>query len=95
MDFDLSNLWDTLVDYLYDLFYSLVTKSIELAVDLLFMLPLPDFVANIPQYVGNIPPNVLYFAEPLQLPFGLSLIMTAVTARMLLGLIPFIGSMFR
>lgn len=95
MNFDFSNMWETLTDWLFNLVMTIIAFIMDVITYVLNLIPVPEFLAALPSSVSGIPSGVLFFASALELPFGLSLIGTALIARSLLAIIPFLGNAFR
>lgn len=66
----------------YDALLSGLAKIIE-------SIPVPDFLENI--YNAVMTPEVSWFLDPFELPYGLGVMVTAYAARFLLRRVPFIG----
>lgn len=86
---------DDLKSDLSDLFWESMESVIELGADILGLIPVPTFMENLADVIGDIPDSVMYWIEPFEIDYGLSVVMAAVTARMLLSLIPIVGGAFR
>lgn len=76
-------------DMLKDLFYFMFESIMDLS--LLAMEGLDQYFdgLNITAYLTNIPSNVAYVLNAIGVPQALTMIMTAITIRLLLQLIPF------
>ena len=79
---------------LSDLVYSVLESIINIGVDILYSIPVPDFISDLEPLLTSIPASVLYWIEPLHLGFGLGLVSSALVARQLVRLIPYVGSAF-
>jgi len=95
MDWDLSSLWDTFVNAFENKFWQLLGDLAQFFADILNSIPVPGFLGSLSGYIAAIPPGVLYWLEPFNVSWGFGIISAALTARLLLSLIPFIGSAFR
>lgn len=95
MNFDVSDMWETLTDWLFNLVMTIIAFIMDMITYVLNLIPVPDFINALPAYVSGIPSSVLFFASALELPTGLALIGTALIARSLLAIIPFLGAAFR
>lgn len=58
---------------------------------LLNQIPVPDWLAELATNVTGIDPGVLYFIEPLQIPTGITWLLSAYLIRFLIRRIPLIG----
>lgn len=92
---DAEGFLDDLLSDIKDFFYSVAVDLVDLLADLVEEIPVPEFLQPLGSYISNLPPEALYFASAFELPYGFSVIGAAVTSRMLLSLIPFIGGAFR
>jgi hypothetical protein len=54
-------------------------------------IPVPGFMLNVGNYAAGLPSGVAYFAQSLQLPLGLSILVTAYVLRFCIRRIPIIG----
>ena len=79
---------------LSDLVYSVLESIINIGVDVLNAIPVPEFMGELEPLLVSIPQSVLYWIEPLHLGFGLGLVSSALVARQLVRLIPYVGSAF-
>jgi hypothetical protein len=80
--------WFGVIQEEVKLFFLWLLDNILQALATIFdAIPAPEFAAN----TITIPSNVAYFADPFNIPLGVSMIVTAYIARFLLRRIPFIG----
>jgi len=68
--------------WILDSFYNGLATVLE-------AFPVPDFMANFNPVL--MPPNVSWFLQPFNLPYGLTVVVSAYVARFILRRIPFIG----
>ncbi len=87
----MSDLLDGIYDVLSDFAVWLIDVVLNAAMTLLEAIPAPDFFANVATYAGQIPSDVLFWVDPLEIPTGLSIIMSAYILRFIIKRIPFIG----
>ncbi|TMN33718.1 DUF2523 family protein [Pseudoalteromonas sp. S2755] len=79
----------TFLDALKDIMYWLLESILDLVVVILDGLGSLFDGLNITQYINGIPPTAAYFASASGLGQALGMIVTALTIRFLLQLIPF------
>ena len=78
-------MWDSI-----SLFFIETYESIVFGLSSLFdSIPSPEFLSN--SEIITIPSSITFFAEPMRLGFGLTIIVSAYTIRFLIRRIPFIG----
>lgn len=84
---------EEIADYLLDNLYRManfIFGSILDGLAFIFnMLPVPEFMKDLPSY--TLPPEVAYYAQYMQLEFGLSVIVIAYTLRFIIRRLPVIG----
>lgn len=82
-------------DWLRDLLLWVPKKIWEWVLDgvaaVLEAVPVPSWLSSAGSVLDGIPDGVLYFAQALQLPAGLSMIVSAYVLRFLIRRIPIIG----
>lgn len=82
-------------DWLRDLLLWVPKKIWELVLDglaaVIEAIPVPTWLANIGDVFDAIPDGVIYFAQALQLPAGLSMILGAYVLRFLIRRLPVVG----
>jgi hypothetical protein len=86
---------DDLMTDIKDFFYTVSVELVDLTADLIEQIPVPEFIQPLGQFISDIPPEIAYFVAPMQLPYAFTVIMSAIAARQLLSLIPYIGGAFR
>lgn len=86
---------DDLMSDIKDFFYTVAVELVDLTADLIEQIPVSEFLQPLGAFVAGIPPEIAYFVGPMQLPFAFSVISSAIAARQLLSLIPYIGGAFR
>ena len=85
----MSELLDYILEQTKNLFQWFWEKIMGALASLIEIIPVPDFLLNLPSLV--MPSGVSYFANVAEIPFGITIIVSAYTARFLLRRIPFIG----
>ena len=78
-----------------EVLWGILASITEFGADLLEAVPVPDFLAPMAGFVGSVPADVMYFAAPFELSYGLGAISAALASRLVLSLIPYVGSAFR
>lgn len=82
-------------DWLRDLLLWVPKKLWELFMDavvsVLEAIPVPGWLSDAGNVLDNIPPGVVYFAQALQLPAGLAILLSAYAIRFVIRRIPVIG----
>lgn len=82
-------------DWLRDLLLWVPQKIWELILDglaaVIEAIPVPTWLENIGDVFDAIPDGVIYFAQALQLPAGLSMILAAYVLRFLIRRLPIVG----
>lgn len=82
-------------DWLRDLLLWVPRKIWELLLDglaaVIEAIPVPAWLADIGDVFDAIPDGVVYFAQALQLPAGLSMVIAAYVLRFLIRRLPIIG----
>lgn len=82
-------------EWLLDLLLFIPRKVFELFMDAaaaaIEAIPVPDWVSSASSGLSNIPPGVVFFADFLQLPAGIAIILSAYGIRFLIRRIPVIG----
>lgn len=79
-------MWDSLTNWFISIYESIMFGIS----DLFSSIPAPSFLENIDGSI-QIPATVAFFAAPLQLQFGIGVIVSAYTIRFLIRRIPIIG----
>lgn len=92
---DIEGVLDDLVTDIQDTLWGILESLGSLTTEMLSAIPVPEFLQGLPVMVASVPPDVVYWVEPFQLDYGLGVISAAITARILLGLIPYVGGAFR
>lgn len=92
---DFGAILSTLATWLLNLFTffpKLIWDGVLVALGaLISSIPVPSWLSSAAGYIQNIPPDVLYFLAPFDLPFGLSVVTSALLIRFLIRRIPFVG----
>ncbi len=73
---------------LFQWFYESILGGFASLVEL---IPAPDFMTQIATSNFQLPASVIYWTDYFQLPFGMTVITSAITARFILRRIPGIG----
>lgn len=79
------------LEYIYNLplyTYQLLCESL---VDIFAAIPVPGFFSDATNLFSSINSGVLYYVAPLQLDYGIGILLSAYTLRFLIRRIPFIG----
>lgn len=94
-DWSFEGILDDLGTDLSDLFWGILADMVDVGADLLESVPVPEFMAGMPVHISGVPSTVIYFVQPFEMTYGLSVISAALASRMLLSLLPIVGGAFR
>jgi hypothetical protein len=79
------------LNYLYILPLYVYESICDSFVKVFHSIPAPDFFADAANLFSNINSGVLYYVAPLQLDYGIGILLSAYTLRFLIRRIPFFG----
>lgn len=82
---------DYAIDFFKDLPAYIFDKFADGIVSFFASIPVPEFVSALPNVFSSIPAEVIYFAQPFNLGYGLSVVLSAYLLRFIVRRIPFIG----
>lgn len=94
-DWSFEGILDDLGTDLTDIFWGILADMVDIGADLLESVPVPEFMGQMPTHLGSVPSTVIYFTQPFEITYGLSVISAALASRLLLSLLPIVGGAFR
>lgn len=95
MSWSVEEILDDIATDISDVLWGVVEGLGDMFNAILQAVPVPEFLDTLPVYISAMPSDVLYWLSFFEFSAGLSMIAGAVTARILLGLLPWVGSAFR
>lgn len=87
----LGDAYDALIDFFKDLPEWVFSKLVDAVVEFFNSLPVPDFMANVSNTFNVIPPVIVYFAQPFNIGYGVTVVLGAYLLRFIVRRIPIIG----
>lgn len=85
----LSSFGEWLLDALLFVPYWIFEKFLEALAGFIETIPVPEFVQTAATSFGSISPEIMFFAQCVQLEFGVKAVLSAVILRWILTRIPF------
>ena len=85
----LSEFFNAFFRKLKEIFYWCLEQILDFFAWMIENIPVPSFLQNMPKY--TLPDSVLWFIEPFNVGYGLSVVVAAFTARFLIKMIPWVG----
>ena len=87
--YDLACYLSWLIEDIKLIFLYVLDSILSGVASLIEAIPVPSFLQNVGSV--SIPPTVLYFADPLELSYGTSVVVSAYTLRFVIRRLPVIG----
>lgn len=87
----LGEAYDAVIEFFKQLPEWVFSELIDGFIEFFNSIPVPDFFATAANAFGNIPPEVVYFAQPFHIGYGVTMILGAYLLRFIVRRIPIFG----
>lgn len=87
----LGEAYDAVIEFLKQLPEWVFSELVDGFIEFFNAIPVPDFFATAANAFGNIPPEVVYFAQPFNIGYGVTMILGAYLLRFIVRRIPIFG----
>lgn len=87
----LGEAYDAIIEFFKELPKWVFSELVDGFVEFFNSIPVPDFFATAAGAFGNIPPSVVYFAQPFNIGYGVTMILGAYLLRFIVRRLPIVG----